>query len=237
MATLKTSLKHMQIDKANSAMVLAVSIAVFVVVFAGFMMKQMNDQRNFQNRVIASKEATRDQLELNVEAAQLLNSSYTAFVSTPENIIGGDPNGDGDNDGDNARIILDALPSKYDFPAMVTSLEKLFTDENMIIESITGTDDELAQQGLTSDNQRDIDQDDTPATQARDPVEMPFSFQVQGDYEQVQSLVGRLERSIRPFRVQSVSIDGEESALTLNVTARTYFQPERVFGIEFETIR
>jgi|AntRauTorckE6833_2_1112554.scaffolds.fasta_scaffold00718_8 hypothetical protein len=238
MADLKTSLKHVQIDKANSTMVLAVAIAGFVVVFAGFMLKELYTQRSFQNRVISSKETTKEQLEENVEAAKLLNTSYTGFVSTQENIIGGSAEGDGPNDGDNARIVLDALPSKYDFPALATSLEKLITDESLQIESITGTDDELSQLGISIDDSASSQQlDDTPNTEARGPAEMPFGFEVRGDYDQVQSLIDVLERSIRPFHVQSMMISGEEGALTLDLDAKTYFQPERIFGLEYEAIR
>ncbi len=238
MADLRASLKHVQIDKANSTMVLAVAIAAFVVVFAGFILKELYEQRSFQNRVIASKETTKDQLDQNVDAAKLLNTSYTVFVSTQENIIGGSASGDGPNDGDNARIVLDALPSKYDFPALATSLEKLITDESLQIESITGTDDELSQVGISiDDNTISQGVDDTPNTEARGPVEMPFGFEVQGDYDQVKSLIDVLERSIRPFHIQSITISGEEGALTLDVEARTYFQPERIFGIEYEAIQ
>ena len=67
-------------------------------------------QRGYQSRVISEKEKAVSQLESNIAATNQLAISYNAFVSTPDNVIGGNPNGTGDRDGNNAKIVLDALP-------------------------------------------------------------------------------------------------------------------------------
>jgi hypothetical protein len=178
-----TSLKHLQIDRAKTVVIVSVAIAAFVLVFTGFATSSLLNLRNYQARVIEKKEQTRDQLEDNLQAAEDLQQSYLQFNEAPINVIGGDREGDGENDGSNARIVLDSLPSSYDFPALMTSVERILEVSNVDITSITGTDEELAQ--------RDSD--------SPEPIEMPFSFDINTSYSGLNSLVEVFERSVRPF--------------------------------------
>ncbi len=218
---MNVSLKHVQIDKANSTVVIAVAIAAFVLVFTGFAVNALLTQRSYQARVIEKKETAKQQLQDNIAAAESLKISYQAFVSTPQNVIGGASDGDGERDGDNARIVLDALPSSYDFPALVTSVEKILNAENVAITSITGRDDELSQRDLAGDY----------------VVDIPFSVAVAGNYEAIQGLVSAFERSVRPFNINRLSLRGDDDSLRLEVIANSYFQPEKVFTVEKETVR
>lgn len=218
---INVSLKHVQIDKAYSTVLIAVAIASFVLVFTGFAVNALIVQRNYQARVIAQKEIARDQLQQNLNAVESLRSSYQAFISTPANVIGGASNGDGERDGDNARIILDALPSAYDFPALITSLEKILDAENVTINSISGSDEELLQRDLVGDQ----------------PVQIPFSLGVTGNYASVQSLVDTLEQSIRPFNVNLLSLRGDDDSLRLELQAHSYFQPEKTFRVETKVVQ
>jgi len=151
-------------------------------------------------------------------------NSYQAFVGTSQNVLGGNPTGTGNQDGDNARLVLDALPSKYDFPALATTLEKIITSQNLQIQSIGGTDDEVLQQGNQSS--------DTPQ-----PSAMPFQFEVSGQYSSLQSLVGIFEHSIRPFQVQTMEFSGDESNMTLSMSAQTFYQPEKNLNIKTEVVK
>lgn len=230
MADLRVSLKHIQVDKANSTMVLSVAIASFIVVFAGFAAHSLLVQRSYQSEVIRQKETTLEQITENLENAKTLESSYASFVSGNENIIGGNANPDPDNigerDGDNARIILDALPSTYDFPALVTSIEAILTAQDVNIDGISGTDDELTY----------VSVDDEPRTSEATPVEIPFAIEFNGSYDDVQRLIDALERSIRPLHINVIEIQGEDQ-LRVDVNAQTYFQPERIFSVEEEVLR
>lgn len=215
------SLKHIQIDKTYTVVLIVVALAAFVLVFSGFAASALITQRNYQARVIAEKEKARDQLEQNLAAAESLQTSYQAFISTPQNIIGGASSGDGERDGDNARIVLDALPSAYDFPALITSLEKILQAENVQINSISGSDDELSQGDLAGEG----------------PVEMPFALAITGDYESNQSLIDTIERSIRPFNINVFTLRGDDDSLRLEIRAHSYFQPEKVFQVSKEVVR
>jgi hypothetical protein len=164
-------------------------------------------------------------LRSNLTAAEQLENSYQAFVTTDTNVIGGDAKGSGERDGNNAKIILDALPSTYDFPALTTSLEKLVKGTNGLkITSITGTDDEVAQSTKTSS-----------ATPQASP--MPFTLVVDGNYQSVQDLIGRFEHSIRPFQIQSMTVAGKQSDLTLTLVAQTYYQPSKSLNITTKVVK
>lgn len=219
------STKRVLIDKANVTMVVTVSIAAFITIFSLTATKALLAQRSYQSRVIVKREKARDQLQANKKAADTLVSSYEQFVSEQQNVIGGSSTGSGERDGDNARIVLDALPSKYDFPALTTSLEKLAKGQNLTLVSITGIDDEAAQQQAASSN--------TPQ-----PVEMPFKVEVKGNYDSIQNLIAVFERSIRPFSVNQLEFTaGQGTEVSLTVDAKTYYQPEKSFEFKSEVVK
>ena len=202
MAEFKLTSKKMQIDKAQATTVGAIATAVFITVFS-----------------LVSTKSLWDQLETNIEAVNGLVESYKQFTNSSTNILGGNPTGTGEKDGDNARLVLDALPSKYDFPALTTSIEKLITDKKLKIDSITGTDDEVAQAGVkNSGNPK--------------PADMPFQISVSGSYASIQDLFTAFERSIRPFQATKIQLKGGASDMKLTMDAKTYYLPEKSLDIK-----
>lgn len=223
MKTLQLNSKHTQIDKAQVTMVTAISVAVFLLIFATISVYSLAQKRTYQARVIAAREKARDQLKQNIEASNRLTESYKQFVAEQENIIGGSAVGSGDRDGDNARIILDALPSKYDYPALITSLEKIIKQQGLTIEAISGNDDEIAQL-LANDSSQ--------------TVEMPFDVSVKGDYAKIQDIVKLFERSIRPFNIQEITFKTiGDNDITATIKAKSYFQPEKKLEFKSEEIK
>lgn len=225
MAALSFSTKRVQIDKAKTVVVGSVAAASFIVIFSIIASKALLSQRSYQSRVIAKQEKAVKQLRENIKAVDQLETSYKQFINQPNNILGGNPAGQGEKDGDNARIILDALPSKYDFPALTTSLEKILTSKNLKIEAITGTDDEVNQDNQTNSG----------VTSA--PVEMPFKFTVTGTYDSIQSLIDTLQHSIRPLNVQTIGFSGKNSQLRLELGGTTYYLPEKQLTFPTEEVK
>ena len=217
--------KRVAISKANAQMVAVVAVASFVTVFCLVASRAVWSQNSYQARVTTAKEKAHQQLLKNIQAYGDLTSSYKAFISTPTNVIGGSPTGTGDNDGDNAKIILDALPPSYDFPALTTSIEKILSDRDLKVSSITGTDDQLSQQNNTSN----------PSPQ---PVSMPFSFTVSNaNYGSVGQLISTLQQSIRPIQIDSIDLSGGASNMTLTVNAHTYYQPGKSLKITKQVVK
>ncbi len=223
MARTTSLTKRSLISKANSTIVTATAVSAFVLIFSLIASKALFSQMAYQNRVIDAKKEAVAQLKENLEARDSLVTSYKSFVDRPQNLLGGDPSGSGPQDGDNAKIVLDALPSVYDFPALATSLEKLITSQNLQITGITGTDQELEQQAAA---------DATPQ-----PVPMPFQIQVTGSYDSIQNLVKLFNSSVRPFQTQTMSLGGNQSNMTLTLSAQTYYQPEKTFKINTEVVK
>lgn len=222
MAKAHVSQKRTQVDRTNTRMVITVGIAAFVVVFSLVASHALWQRMTHQGQVISQKEIARDQLETNIETVDELQLAYKAFTETSDNVIGGNPAGGGDRDGDNAKIVLDALPSKYDFPGLTTSLEKVIKANGTNINSISGTDDEVAQtDGKASDG----------------PVEVPFELSAAGNYQSTQDLLSLLQRSIRPIQVRTVDVSGTNNALVMNLTAVTYYQPERTLQVQTKVVK
>jgi Tfp pilus assembly protein PilO len=223
MAVGKPSEKRLLINQANSRIVAVTTAASFIVVFCLVASYTLVGQLAYQNRVLGKKKAALNQLKADINSVQTLETSYTAFVQTPQNVLGGNTVGEGGMDGDNAKIILDALPSKYDFPALTTSLEKLALSQGVNIESMTGTDDEVAQTDSASS---------TPV-----PIAMPFQITVTGNYASIQKVVKAFEKSIRPIQIQTLQLTGSDQKMQMNITAQTYYQPEKTLNIKREVVK
>jgi hypothetical protein len=224
MAKLVISTKRNLIDQANTRVVIVTSIAAFVFIFCAVATKTLVSQASYQNRVISAKKTAVKQLKADIEAVGDLKKSYNAFTSTSTNVLGGSSVGTGPQDGNNAKIVLDALPSAYDFPALATSLEKLTVSQNLKINNISGTDDQVAQ----AENQ---------TSSSPKPVEMPFQVSVAGPYANIQGLVTVFGQSIRPMKIQTIDISGNQENLTLSVNALTYYQPGKSLNINTKVVK
>lgn len=224
MAKSGLSNKHLQINKAATTITAVLAIASFVAVISIVGARAMLQQRSYQAKVIKEKELAVKTLKQNIASVELLGNSYKEFTARPENMIGGISTGTGERDGDNAKIILDALPSTYDFPALVSSIEKILSQNNLTIESITGTDDEIAQLGKESSSTPEV-------------VEIPFEFTVSGSYDSFYALIGTLERSIRPIKVDSIQFSSNGSGATMTVKARTYYQSGKKLDITTKVVK
>ncbi len=222
MARQKISLKQFAIDKDNTTIVMAVGIAAFVVVFSLVASNALLKQRSYQAKVISKKKIALNQLKKNADEVEKLKTSYQVFASAQQNALGGSSSGTGDRDGENARLVLDALPSKYDFPALTTSLEKVFKPYN--IESITGTDDEIAQS-------------EEESAVSPKPVEIPFAIAMNSNAQSTKNILELFERSIRPMQIQKLDIAGQASELKVTVTGKTYFQPQKIFDVKTERVK
>lgn len=225
MAKAVISTKRLAISKANTQVIVIMAVASFVTVFCLVASRAVWSQTRYQARVTTASEKANTQLKKNIQTFSQLIGSYKSFDSASTNIIGGSSTGAGQNDGDNAKIILDALPSTYDFPALTSSLEKVLTAGNFDITSIGGSDDQLSQQGNT-------------ASANPQPVSIPFSFSVgQANYTAVQQLITKLQQSIRPIQIDSIDMTGGASNMTVTVNAHTYYQAAKGLNITKKVIK
>lgn len=223
MAQSHISLKRIGVTKTNGQIVGVTAGAAFIVVFCVVASISLFSQLMYQNKVISVKKKAVAQLEDNIGARDSLVTSYKAFVATPQNVLGGNPAGNGDHDGSNAKIVLDALPSSYDFPALTSSLEKLATSQGVTIKDITGTDDAVAQT--------------TGGDGAAQPIPVPFTMSVAGNYNAIQNTVVAMGRSIRPIQIQKLEITGDQNDFSVTVDAQTFYQPAKGLNIIKKTVQ
>lgn len=213
MAQGQISLKRVGVNKANSRILLIAAAASFMSAFFIVASISLLGQVTFQNKVISEKKVAVKHLDTNLTTRNDLVEKYEAFVKTPQNILGGNPDGTGPTDGNNAKLVLDSLPSKYDFPALASSLEMVLEQKQVKIKNLTGIDDEVAQAAAEP-------------TGKPQPIEVPFEVAAIGNYTTVRDAVGALYNSIRPVQVDKLQLTGDDNELTMVVTAKTYYQPE-----------
>jgi hypothetical protein len=210
---LRVSTKHIQIDKANTLILVSTAITTVIVVFCLVATQALLKQMSYQNKVIGLRSTASKQLGNNVKSVTALKTSFEAFENSNESVIG--------TKDKNSKIVLDALPSKYDFPALATSLEGLITASGSSVTGITGTDDE-AKATQNSAN---------PTA-----IEIPFSIASQGSFASTQKLIENLQRSIRPFVINSLTLSGSDSQIQATVTAKTYYQPEKKLEVQQKVV-
>lgn len=225
MAKSRGSIKHLAITKANTQVVIIAGVAGFLTVVFLVFSQALISQNAYLSKVTVKKEVADKQLQENLVAVSELTKSYNEFQNKSINVIGGQKSGTAQNDGSNPKIILDALPSSYDFPALTSSIEKILTTRDLRVDSITGIDEEITQQAVLS----------SPNPQA---IPMAFSFKISdANYQKIQEVVTALTKSIRPIQVDSLQISGGGDEMELEVSAHTFFQPPKNLNIKTEAVQ
>src|SRR5581483_4664639 len=146
MVKLPDTPKRVQIDKTQSTMLAIIIAATVITIFCLMSAKALLSQAAYQRKVVNADHTAVRQLQTNVTNAKELVNQYNQVFEgdSPSNIIGGQNTTDKSAvppNGDNARIVLDALPSKYDFPALLSSMTKILSNDNIGGASVTGTDE------------------------------------------------------------------------------------------------
>jgi Tfp pilus assembly protein PilO len=205
MADKQSGQKRQLIEKAKSSQVVVIIVASVIVSASIIGIKILWEQRGYQSEIITAKEAAANQLEANIAAVDQLEQEFVKL----------------ENSDVNSALVLDALPSKYDFPALATSIEKLAALSRVEMSSFSGED----QTGTA------INSSGSPV-----PVEIPFTVSVSGSYENVQLFMQNLQKSIRPFAIDEMSIEASETGIQMSISAKTYYQPAKNLEIRKKTI-
>ncbi len=206
MASKKPSVssKNSQIQKASTQTFASVAIASIIVSTSVVIINILWSNANYNSKVHGVQEEARDTLQSNIDVTAELEESFRRLE------IGADLLSDQDPDKKNSEIILDALPSKFDFPELATSMENLAESSSVNLESIGGTD--LGSEAASSSP--------TPV-----PTSIPFTLGIDGDYASINKFLQGLENSIRPIRVVSINMSGTSDSLRVTISAETTYQP------------
>jgi len=200
--------KREKIQQANSTTLIVVAVASVVVSMMLVMGNFLLKQKSYNDHVYKEKKIARDTLRQNVINARELENKYKDIEDSKSLA--------------NSQTILDALPGNYDNPALRTSIESLVKRNSLSIESLTSID----QEGKVKE------QSITPR-----PMEMPYNITVVGSYDKIRNFVTDLERTIRPMKVDTVSITGSDTDMKAELNVTTYFQPTREIGLTTKEVR
>lgn len=208
-------------------LITVVGTAAIIAVFCLASTKVLLTQAGYKRQIISARRDAAKALSDDLAKSDALKTQYQIFEGTsPKNIIGGRNVTDSSAtppDGNNSRIVLDALPSSYDFPALISSMAKIMNSNGIASPSIGGSD-----------------QSDTvnpPASPNPSPVAIALTVSGSGSYTQIQAVIRDLERSIRPFDLTNLHVQGSESSMTFSANLNTYFQPPKTLKISDKAIK
>lgn len=215
--------KREQIQKANKTMFLWVIAASAAIVVCFVLALSLARQLAFNQKVISVKGETNNTLNQNRETFETIKTEVNKLISDKRlsdlRV----------SDTDTAlQVVIDALPTSDDRAALATSLQQVVLSRSGVtIDSIRVTDDSGA---------ATIDAEDEPAD-ATTPQEITFDVVIVGNYAQVSQAVTDMEKSIRPFSVQRMQIDGSGNQLRVSLQAKTFYLPAKTVNVKQEALK
>lgn len=214
--------KREQIQKANKTMflwVVAASAAVAIcLVLAQFLVRQML----FNQKIMSVKGETNSTLVANKETFKTIKTGINKLIS--DSNLSSLKVAETDTA---LQVVIDALPTSDDRAALATSLQQVVLSRSGVaIESISVTDQSatLAAAGSTT-------------TVTDKPQEILFNVVLIGNYEQISQAVTDMERSIRPFSVERMQIEGSGTQLRASINAKTFYLPAKTMKIKTEALK
>lgn len=217
--------KRQQIENASRSMFIWVAIAAVAVSVCVVTAQFLFQKWSYNNRVLTAKYKAADTLKKNIDNAKKLQDAVNGLVSN-QDLSSVKTNAEDPN----TKSVLDALPSKFDPTALGTSLQQaILSRSGVTIEGITVPSDE---EGVSTST-------DGEASTANDatPKEMKFEITVSGSYDKIRSMMLDLERTIRPMKVTSITLNGDDAAMTAAVAGVTYYQPSKSATIKQEVVK
>ena len=228
--------KRQQIARANRMMFLWVAGVSAIVGIAAVASLFLVQKALFNEKVLAEKSKTASTLQKNnavvgslQEQISVLNTNDLLREKMVSDKEGAQP----------VQVVLDALPSTANSSAFGASLQQRFLQANgsLKVDSLTvspvadvevttyGSDSQSAGSNLTSSGEE---------------YGIYFSFNVSTDAANeaaLKELLVRLERSIRPITLTTLSIERQGTSLSLRAEGYTYYQPSRTVDLRDKVIK
>lgn len=211
--------KRTQISKANRTMFLWIAGASALVGFAVVASIFLAQKLYFNEKVLLAKNKTVSTLNANNKVVSELQSQVRAL----------DANGDlakvkaADSD-QSIQVILDALPSDANSPALGASLQtRLLADIpgltliSLQVDPVQGIES-LADAGVESGA---VEGTGGTANQ------ITFQFSVSGNQDALLQALTKLERSIRTIDITRLQIENQGAAQVMTIQGRAFYEPAK----------
>lgn len=219
------SRKRQQISQANRMMfvwIAGVSVVVGIsIVLIIFLVQKIW----YGERVIAEKNKTVSVLEKNLENVDALRDNVRV-LNTNENLsdsrlTDSDPP---------LQPILDALPASANATALASSLQtKLLAGvPGVVVETIN----------VESTNNEEGSEDASVSENGANQIGFTFSVSTDSNnYTALRQVLEKLEKSIRPINVTSLSVEGQGSRLIMTVTGVSYYNPAQEIELSSKVVK
>lgn len=209
--------KRQQLTKTNKSIFAWVAGASVVVTVCAVFIQFLVQQLLFNQRVITDKTTAQTIVIQNKTSAtalkkkvdELVADTNLSTVKTNEVVSGGSSK---------LQVILDALPTTNDGATFANSLAKVI----------------LPRSGVTVESlEVDSDSETAAITTSTGSVKMlGFTMTIKGTYDQIQRALTDFVRVIRPINVTKLTLQGDGSNLTANITGVTYSLPSSTVNLE-----
>lgn len=220
--------KRQKIDSARKTLFIWVVVASIAIVVCAVMTVFLIRQMLFNFNIIGAKFQTNSTLQRNIDTFDELKKNVNktlvgnadlarlriAPTDTPQ------------------QVVIDALPTTDDRAALGASLQqKVLAGAGVRIDSLAVADG-------TSGAAAPVATDATAAgNNALEPAPIEFDITLSGNYDQLKAAVENLQRSIRPFDILSMKIDGSGDTLKAALKLRTYYLPAKTVQLQKEMIK
>ena len=220
--------KKTQLANTNNLQVIWLSVAIFIVIFCFFGVKSLYSEGQYQNRVIKAQNSTLSTLSDNLASVSQIEKSYEAFNNLPQNILGGNPSTTGGNNGNNSKIILDALPNNIDVPAWSLNINNLDSLLEQQPSFITLDPSDVA-----------VDQTTVAPSLKPVPIAIPLAGSFSADPNSIGGVLDSLYTSLIPIQVNSINIVAGLPGTSAKVTfkANANYQAPYKFSTTSEIVQ
>lgn len=201
--------------KGNNLYVVLMLVSLLVLGITALVAKSLIVTIVRDTKVVSAKSKAKSQLSADLTAAPQLVDAYSGL-------------------GSQAQVLSDALPSTADFPDLIVALQNMTTESGLQLKSVSPTDSTtatttpVAPTATTSSSAGPV----PPA-----PQSYAFTVTVGGSYTGVQKLLGAIENSARPMRVEGVQLSGSGTAISGEINLETFYQAKAQLPFGEETIK
>jgi len=200
--------KRQEISKANRIMFLWIAAVSVVVGVSVVLIAFLGQKILFEQKIISEKSATVKVLDGNLKSVEELRQNINE-LNTNENLIGVRLS----DDSPAVQSVLDALPASANATALASSLQtKLLAGlQGVNVETIT----------IESNDTSATDGDETTTSDEQGVI--AFTFSVSTNSSDFRQVFERLEKSIRPINVKTLSIESQGERIVLTVAGESYY--------------
>ncbi len=219
--------KRQQIANANKMIFVWVIVASVAIAFCGVTMQFLIRQAIFNQKIIGAKLETQSTLSKNLDNVNKLKENVDALqADTRLAKVKANP------EDTNLKVVLDALPTSDDRTALGASLQQVILPKSGVdtsdIATVAAGGSESAATDLTSTS--------VSATASTAPT-ADFTFASTGDYDRIKTMLGDLERTIRPINVKKLSLQSTDGRVKATVEGVTYYSPQQTVQLGKKTLK